>query len=135
MGDQSCWDSTITPVSETFPMLVTESGFKIDYVQKLWPWLEKQGISYMAWTWNTWSGEGLVTDWQGTPSNPWGAAWKAQLAAAPSPQPSPAPSPSPSPPSCPGGSLSACMNLCPTDPTAFQTCVRTCEQRCSGVSV
>lgn len=45
---QSCWESTIAPVAAEFPIMVTESGFSIEYVQKLWPWLEKQGISYLA---------------------------------------------------------------------------------------
>ena len=79
-SQQSCWDSTIASVAKEFPVIVTESGFKIDYVQKLWPWCEQQGVSYMAWTWNNWKGEGLVTDWDGTPSQSWGEAWKIQLA-------------------------------------------------------
>jgi hypothetical protein len=81
--NQDCWEKTIKPISEKHPVIVTESGFKIDYVQKLWPWLESNGLSYMAWVWNTWgerNGEGLITSYDGTPSQPWGQAWKSQIA-------------------------------------------------------
>merc|ERR1712113_1359680 len=122
---ESCWEGTVAPIAVKFPVIVTESGFKIDYVQKLWPWLEQNKISYMAWTWNTWKGEGLVTEYaEGTPSSPWGLAWKAQLEKRPAP-----PTPSPSP-GCPGGSLQNCMNSCPPDAKAFKTCVADCEVRC-----
>jgi len=77
--DQGCWDKTVKPVAAKYPVVVTESGFKTDYTAKLWPYLESNGISYMAWTWNTWKGEGLIVNYDGTPSVPWGAAWKAQL--------------------------------------------------------
>jgi hypothetical protein len=81
--NQDCWEKTIKPISEKYPVIVTESGFKIDYVQKLWPWLESNGLSYMAWVWNTWgerNGEGLITSYDGTASQPWGQAWKSQIA-------------------------------------------------------
>jgi len=86
-NNEGCWDSQVKPVADKYPMIVTESGFKIDYVQKLWPWLESNHISYMAWVWNTWgahnktaNGEGLITNYDGTPSQPWGTTWKKQLA-------------------------------------------------------
>lgn len=82
-NNQGCWESQVKPVAEKYPMIVTESGFDTGYTAKLWPWCESNGISYMAWVWNTWSeknGEGLITSYDGTPSQPWGTAWKKQLA-------------------------------------------------------
>eukprot|EP00937_MAST-01D_sp_MAST-1D-sp2_P000145 g145.t1 len=126
--DQQCWEQTVAAVAERHPVLVTESGFAISYVQKLWPWCEAQGVSYMAWTWNTWAKEGLIKDWDGTPSDSWGAAWKAQLANLPAPTPAPAPPPA----GCPGDSLSACIALCPADPAArYQACVKNCAKLCT----
>ena len=67
-NQESCWDSVIKKVADQYPIVVTESGFKIDYVKKLWPWCESNGLSYLAWTWNVWgsNGEGLVSDYSGT---------------------------------------------------------------------
>lgn len=130
---ESCWESTVAKVAEQFPVVVTESGgygklggggFDIAYATKLWSWLESKGISYMAWAWNIWGGqvgnEDLITDYDGTPSDPWGKAWKAQLAAAsaptPAPEPTPAPAPTPVPPPAP-----ACADVPPGN-NATRTC-------------
>lgn len=86
--DQSCWERTISPVKAKVPVVVTESGFDVTWSTGLWKWLEGQHISYLAWTYNTWPGDtfaglqqGLVTDYaHGTPSTPWGEAFKSQLA-------------------------------------------------------
>lgn len=86
-NNKECWDSVVTKVAEQVPVIVTESGFKISYVQKLWPWCESHGISYMAWVWNTWgSRSSLISDYNGTPTA-YGKVWKAQLASAGSPWP------------------------------------------------
>ena len=143
-NQESCWESTIKPILQQFPLVTTESGFKTAFAVPLWKWLESNGASYLAWAWNTWgNGQNLVTDYEpGTPSSDWGKAWKAQLSSVPAPGPGPAPgpsSPTPSPPTpgpapsgCPGGSLEACMGLCPSSPApAYQACIKECATRCS----
>jgi endoglucanase len=83
---QDCWERTISPVAARVPVVVTESGFDISWASGLWNWIEMQHstVSYLAWTWNTWGGkEGLVSDYaKGTPTDPWGHAFKAQIAKA-----------------------------------------------------
>jgi hypothetical protein len=42
------------------------------YVDSLMPWLDRHGVSYLAWAWNTWDCArelALITDYSGTPTN------------------------------------------------------------------
>jgi hypothetical protein len=136
----TCWDSTIAPILAKYPVVVTETGFKIDFCKNLWAWLENNGASYLVWTWNTWGAQqGLVSDYQtGSPTSPYGETWKAWLKANPAPTPvaptpvAPTPPPGPAPSGCPGGSLSACIDLCPSNPpAAYTACIQECTGRCN----
>jgi hypothetical protein len=86
-ASELCWDATVAPVAAKVPVVVTECGFKPSYVccdlNTLWPYLERKGISYLAWSWNDWKTtkhSALVLDYQGTPSSGWGATYKSWLA-------------------------------------------------------
>jgi hypothetical protein len=65
-------------------------------------WADARGISYLAWTWNTWGcgGPVLISSFNGTPCPTFGSGYQAHLAALagnPTPTLTPSPSPSPSP--------------------------------------
>jgi hypothetical protein len=97
----TCYDSDLATVAARVPLYVGEVGpdLTIGYDQAhnhcpasavgktgfdnaLFDWLDKQGASYTAWTWNTWpSCWSLISDWSGTPTKPWGEFIRARLAA------------------------------------------------------
>jgi hypothetical protein len=85
-SNQSCWTSQVAPVAAKVPVVAGEIGENDcagSYINPLMTWLDSQGISYLAWTWNNWtngcaSGPVLITDYTGTPTN-YGAAYKAHL--------------------------------------------------------
>lgn len=82
---EGCWEKEIAPVSRDFPIVVGEigeKGCKHTYIDKLMDWLDKKGISYLGWTWNTWdcsSGPSLIKDFDGTPTE-FGKGLKHRLA-------------------------------------------------------
>lgn len=71
---QACWDSTVAKVATKVPVITTELGENDcagGYVGPLMDWLDAHGISYLAWTWDTWdcgSGPALITSYDGTPT-------------------------------------------------------------------
>jgi hypothetical protein len=85
-SNQSCWTSQIAPVAASVPVVAGEIGENDcggSYINSLTGWLDSQGISYLAWTWNTWdcsSGPALITDYTGTPTA-YGSAYKAHISA------------------------------------------------------
>jgi hypothetical protein len=87
-SNQSCWTSQIAPVAASVPVVAGEIGENDcggSYINSLTSWLDSAGISYLAWTWNTWdcsSGPALITDYTGTPTA-YGSAYKAHLASLP----------------------------------------------------
>ncbi len=86
-ASQSCWNSQIAPVIAQVPLVAGEigqTGCSGSYINGLMPWLDSHHTSYLAWTWNNWSGgcssgPTLITNYNGTPTN-YGAAYKAHLA-------------------------------------------------------
>lgn len=103
--DASCWDTTVAPVAETYPVLLTEVGednCATDFLDQILPWADQHDVGYLAWSWNTascGSGPALISDYTGTPTA-FGAGYRlhlAQRAALPTPSPTPTPSPIPSP--------------------------------------
>jgi endoglucanase len=86
-SSQSCWNSQLAPVIAKVPVVAGEIGENDcagGYINPLMSWLDSQHTSYLAWTWNNWSGgcssgPTLITDYNGTPTN-YGAAYKAHLA-------------------------------------------------------
>ncbi len=61
---------------------IGENDCADSYMDPLMTWLDIQGISYLAWTWNTdcdcSSGPALISDYTGTPTG-YGAGVKAHL--------------------------------------------------------
>ncbi|GAA5181263.1 cellulase family glycosylhydrolase [Rugosimonospora acidiphila] len=69
-----CWQREVGPVAAQVPVVTTEIG-EMDcssaLVDPLMNWLDAKGVSYLAWTWNTWGcgdGPALISDWSGTPT-------------------------------------------------------------------
>jgi endoglucanase len=89
-SSQSCWTSQIAPVIASVPVVAGEIGENDcagTYINPLTAWLESENTSFLAWTWDDWSGgcssgPTLITDYTGTPTN-YGAAYKAILQALP----------------------------------------------------
>jgi endoglucanase len=87
---QSCWTSQIAPVIAKVPVIAGEIGENDcagTYIDPLTTWLESENTSFLAWTWDDWSGDcssgpTLITDYTGTPTN-YGAAYEAILQALP----------------------------------------------------
>jgi hypothetical protein len=85
---QSCWTSEVAPVIASVPVVAGEIGENDcsgSYIDPLTAWLESENTSFLAWTWDDWSGgcssgPTLITDYTGTPTT-YGAAYKAVLGA------------------------------------------------------
>ncbi|HLI70251.1 MAG TPA: cellulase family glycosylhydrolase [Ktedonobacteraceae bacterium] len=123
----SCWSSQVAPVAAKVPVIAGEIGENdcaAGFINTLMPWLDSEGIGYLAWTWTVVDGGTcpnepvLITDYTGTPTG-YGAGYKAHLLAlaggggstptptstsgtTPTPTPTNTPTPTPTPPS--GGS-------------------------------
>jgi hypothetical protein len=80
----SCWQRTVSEVRTT-PLLVTELGQRdcgSAFVNTLMSWLDRRGVGYLAWAWNTWSdckGPSLITSYGGTPHASYGDAVRRHL--------------------------------------------------------
>lgn len=74
-NNQNCWNSIIGPLSNKVPVIIGEIGendCSTGYVNNLMNWADQRGISYSAWTWNTWdckSGPALISSYDGTPTS------------------------------------------------------------------
>lgn len=72
---ETCWDSTVLPVSLKVPIVtgeLTENDCGHAYIDAYMAWADAHGISYLAWTWNPWScsvGHAMISDWKGTPNS------------------------------------------------------------------
>lgn len=83
----SCWSSTVAPVAAKVPVVTGEVGQSscddTSFASRYFAWANSHGISYLAWTWDTWGCPyGLVTSYDGTPSV-WGQALQADLRSLP----------------------------------------------------
>lgn len=72
---QACWVAQIKPVMQSVPLIVGEIGehdCQGIYIGPLMDWLDANGGSYLAWTWNTYGCAGndpsLISDYSGTPT-------------------------------------------------------------------
>jgi endoglucanase len=78
-----CWDATIAPVAEQYPVVTGEIGdfsadnsvCNHDYIDQYMPWADDHGVSYLGWTWNSVSGgyhcgngPSLIEEYDGTPT-------------------------------------------------------------------
>jgi endoglucanase len=85
--DTACWDRTIGAVAAKVPVVAGEIGQNTcahDYIDKVMAWADQNGVGYLAWTWNPWgvcgsSGNDLILDWNGTPTETFGSGYKAHL--------------------------------------------------------
>lgn len=61
---QQCWDTIMKPIVAAVPLVVGEVGMAAkdwegkalpqDFLQKIIPFFDQNGIHYLAWTWNFW---------------------------------------------------------------------------------
>jgi hypothetical protein len=72
----SCYDSTIAVVAAEVPVIageIGESDCAHDFIDPLMAWLDSHETGYLGWAWNTdfncSSGPGLITNYDGTPTN------------------------------------------------------------------
>jgi endoglucanase len=85
----SCWDSQIGTVAAQVPVHAGEIGQDTcahNYIDQVMSWLDSKGLGYTAWTWNPWgicgsSGNVLIEDYAGTPTQTYGEGYKAHLLA------------------------------------------------------
>lgn len=94
-----CWVDTIAPVAARVPVIVGETGdtdCTVRYSNDLLPWLDVHQISYLAWTWGTtYKCQSLISDYAGTPTQPYGSAYRQHLSSFPAPSPFPEPTAAP----------------------------------------
>jgi endoglucanase len=71
----SCWNQTIAPVAAKVPVVSGELGENdcaSSFIDAYMRWADRVGVSYLAWTWDTWncsSGPALITSYSGTPTH------------------------------------------------------------------
>jgi hypothetical protein len=102
----TCWNTTVTAVAASVPVLITEFGYEPSnpgYFASVMNWADAHGIGYLPWAW--WWDAGtspyqLLADGAFTPSAGEGATYRAHLAGL-NPTPAPAPTPTPTPPAAP----------------------------------
>jgi endoglucanase len=81
----SCWDNEIGAVAAQVPVHAGEIGQDTcahDYIDQVMAWLDREGLGYTAWTWNPWGCSGgsvLIEDYSGTPTQTYGAGYRAHL--------------------------------------------------------
>lgn len=96
------YDVEYAPVAAVYPMIFGETGPSLDagtepgacpasaidpassFSTNTLDWADAHGVSYTAWAWNPWTDSGsgcwaLTTNWSGTPSSVWGAAYQGRL--------------------------------------------------------
>jgi hypothetical protein len=73
-NSQSCWNSMVTPVLQSVPLIVGEIGESDcadTYITPLMTYLDANGGNYLAWAWDTYncsSFPALISDYSGTPT-------------------------------------------------------------------
>jgi endoglucanase len=80
----ACWDAEVAPVLNSVPLIATEigqDGCGRTFLDLVMPWLDSHGTGYLAWAWDTNFGcFSLITDFAGTPTQPYGGAVHDHLA-------------------------------------------------------
>jgi endoglucanase len=80
-----CWNNIVAPLSSKVPVVTGELGENdcgSSFINSYMPWADSHDISYLGWTWNTWSctnGPALISDYNGTPTS-FGQGLQAHLA-------------------------------------------------------
>ena len=87
-SNMACWTSVIEGVAAQVPIVTGEVGDSVcnapNYMPELLPWANQLGLSYLGWTWNTWSdcANVLIKDYAGTPTSNFGQKFHDMLSAA-----------------------------------------------------
>jgi endoglucanase len=88
-GTVSCLDTTVAPIlAAGHPVLLGETGETFDAssceatnISAFLTWADQHGVGYEPWAWNTWGDcSALISDYDGTPANAYGASVKAHFA-------------------------------------------------------
>ena len=81
----SCWNTWL-PLVATVPLVTGELG-ETDgtaaFIDAYMSWADANGVSYLAWTWDTWgcgATLSLISDYSGTPCVSYGSGYQAHLA-------------------------------------------------------
>jgi hypothetical protein len=80
--NSACWSQIPAEINHV-PLVSGEMGFD-GYIETYMPWADTNGVGYLAWTWDTWGcsgGQALISDYSGTPCNPYGEGYQQHLAA------------------------------------------------------
>ena len=85
--DPACWDSGVREVAKRVPVVTAELGERTDgtgcghaFVDRYVSYAHSNGLSYLAWTWDTGNPcSTLILDYNGTPTA-YGAAYRTDLA-------------------------------------------------------
>src|SRR5437660_12092989 len=70
----SCWNSQDLPVAAQAPLITGELGENDcghGFIDSYMAWADSYRVSYLGWTWDSWScsgGPALITSYSGTPS-------------------------------------------------------------------
>jgi len=88
-NNQTCWEQTAGAVAKAFPVVATEVGDSAcngAFPTSVMTWLDTQNQSYLGWAWDAYStgcsNYSLITDYTGTPTAVYGAAFQSHLASA-----------------------------------------------------
>jgi endoglucanase len=82
----TCWQSQDAPVAAQVPVVTGEIGEDDGghgFIDSFMAWADPLGISYLAWTWDTWgcgNSPVLISDYTGTPCQTFGSGYQAHLA-------------------------------------------------------
>lgn len=87
--ESECWDSSVRDVAKRVPVVTAELGERADgsscghaFVDGYVSYAHSNGLSYLAWVWDTWNPcSTLILDYKGTPTA-FGAAYRSQLLSA-----------------------------------------------------
>jgi hypothetical protein len=89
----SCWNSTLAAIGNV-PLVTGEIGETdgtASFIDSYMNWADANGVSYLAWTWDTWgcgSPISLITSYSGSPCVSYGSGYQQHLAALASTPPS-----------------------------------------------
>ncbi|HEX6538953.1 MAG TPA: cellulase family glycosylhydrolase [Candidatus Dormibacteraeota bacterium] len=81
----TCWNNVIAPLARSVPVITGEFGENDTagtFMTSWMSWADSEGVSYLAWTWDTWGcsgGEVLITDYSGTPCQSDGTVYQQHL--------------------------------------------------------
>jgi endoglucanase len=76
----ACFNSSMAPITRVVPLIFGETGETYDAsdcgsqnVSTFMDWADRDGVGYVAWTWDTWGNCGaLISNYKGTPYSGYG---------------------------------------------------------------